>query len=118
MNLPDHGNLLANIVKWTAKDDLPLQVDGAGLVDCHLYQKSQKLIMHFVNLTSAAAWRLPMDEMIAVGPLKVKVKLPSRVSGRNLRSLVSGQSISVKVDNGFAQFEIRSVLDHEVVVLT
>ena len=29
-NLPDHGNLLANLVRWAARDNLPLQVEGAG----------------------------------------------------------------------------------------
>ena len=117
LNHPDHGNLLANIVRWTAKEDLPLTVEGAGMVDCHLYQKSGNLILHIVNLTNPSAWRLPMDELIAIGPLKVKVKLPASVSGRNLRSLVSNQKISAKVDNGFVHFEIKSMLDHEVVVI-
>src|SRR5208282_4046152 len=37
-NLPDHGNLLANLVRWAAKDDIPLAVEGHGLLDCHLYR--------------------------------------------------------------------------------
>ncbi len=117
LNHPDHGNLLANIVKWTAKEDLPLTVDGVGLIDCHLYQKSENLILHIVNLTSAATWRLPLDELIAVGPFKVNVKLPSSVQGNNVRSLVSNQKFSVKVENGYARFEIKSISDHEVVVI-
>jgi hypothetical protein len=75
------------------------------------------LILHIVNLTSAATWRLPLDELIAIGPLKVKVKLPTPVSGRNLRSLVSNQNITAKVENSFAQFEIKSILDHEVILI-
>src|SRR5262249_35612674 len=31
-NLSDLGTLLANIVRWTSKDDIPLAVDGPGLV--------------------------------------------------------------------------------------
>ena len=27
-NLPDHGNLLANLVRWAAHDNIPLTVDG------------------------------------------------------------------------------------------
>ena len=49
-------------------------VQGAGLVDCHLYQQSGRMVLHIVNLTSAATWRQPLDELIAIGPLKVKVK--------------------------------------------
>lgn len=116
-NPTDHGDLIANIVKWAVKDNVSFSVEGAGLVDCHLYQKSGKLILHLVNLTSAATWRIPLDELIAIGPLKVKVKLPASVKGKNLRSLVSGDKISAKVVNGFSQFEIKSILDHEVIVI-
>ncbi|MCW3092629.1 MAG: Tat pathway signal protein [Ferruginibacter sp.] len=117
-NLPDHGNLLANIIRWTVKGDLPLTVQGAGLVDCHLYQQSGRLVLHIVNLTSAATWRQPLDELIAIGPLKVKVKLPKAVSGRNLRTLVSTGKIAATVANGYSQFEIKSILDHEVIVIS
>jgi len=117
-NHPDHGNLLANIIRWSAKEDLPLSVEGAGLVDCHLYQQSGRLILHIVNLTSAATWRQPLDELIAIGPLKVKVKLPASVSGRKLRTLVSKQNIAANVASGYSKFEIKSVLDHEVIVLS
>jgi hypothetical protein len=117
-NHPDHGNLLANIVRWTAKEDLPLSVEGAGLVDCHLYQQSGRMVLHIVNLTSAATWRQPLDELIAIGPLKVKVKLPKSVSGKNLKQLVSNQKISASVANGYAVFEVKSILDHEVIVLS
>jgi hypothetical protein len=35
-NLPDHGNLLANLIRWAVKDDIPLTVECAGLIDCNL----------------------------------------------------------------------------------
>jgi hypothetical protein len=117
-NLPDHGDLLANIVRWAAKDNFHLQVEGAGMVDCHLYQQSERLILHIVNLTSAATWRAPLDELINIGPLKVKVKLPTTVGGKSLRTLVSKQKIAANVVNGFTQFEIKSILDHEVIVIS
>lgn len=106
---PDHGNLLANLVRWTAGDSIPLQVEGHGLIDCHVYQQETRTIVHLVNLTSAGTWRAPMDELIAVGPLKVRVKRP----GRRARFLVSAGSTAVNR----GEFEVKSVLDHEVVVI-
>ncbi len=70
-----------------------------------------------VNLTSAATWRQPLDELISIGPLKVKVKLPASVSGKNIRALVSKQNIAGNVATGYSQFEIKSILDHEVIVI-
>jgi hypothetical protein len=69
-NLPDHGDLLANLIRWAAKDDIPLAVEGPGLVDCHLYRQPGRLILHLVNLTSAGTWRQPVHELIPIGTLR------------------------------------------------
>jgi hypothetical protein len=118
-NLPDHGNLLANIIRWAAGDSLPVQIDGPGLVNCELYHQPGRLILHVVNLTSAGTWRAPMEELIPIGPLYVKVKIAQEAGIKSGRALVAeaGGPISVAVDGGWASFELKSVLDHEVVVL-
>ncbi|HEY4154762.1 MAG TPA: Tat pathway signal protein, partial [Puia sp.] len=116
-NLPDHGNLLKNIVRWAAKEDLPLSVEGAGLVDSHLYRQADRLILHLVNLTNENTWRQPLDELISIGPLRVNVKLPSGIKGTSLRLLVSGKTVNAEVRNNWCQFEINSITDHEVIVI-
>lgn len=116
-NLPDHGNLLANIIRWASGDKIPLNVEGKGLLDCHLYKQPGRLILHMVNLTSAATWRQPLDEYIPVGPLKISINMPEDVSGKNLQLLVSGKSIPITVSGNICRFEISSVTDHEVIVI-
>jgi len=126
-NLPDHGNLLKNMILWAVKDDLPVEVQGAGLVDCHLYQQpadvskdgqtKARLILHLVNLTSAATWRQPLDEFIALGPLQVRVQVPAELTSAKPRSLVTGKIIPATVSAGYCQFGIDQVLDHEVIVI-
>jgi len=93
-NLPDHGDLLANIVRWAAKDAFPLTVAGPGFIDCHLYRQTGRAILHLVNLTNAGTWRQPVHELIPVGPLTVRIKLPQDVPGRKVRLLVSGETPS------------------------
>jgi hypothetical protein len=117
-NLPDHGNLLANLVRWAAGDNIPLKLEGRGLIDCHLYRQPGRLILHLVNLTSAGTWRAPIDELIPAGPLRVKIKLPEDVRGHRSQLLVSGAKTRCAVEQGWAAFELKSVLDHEVVVVT
>ncbi|MCL5280746.1 MAG: beta-galactosidase [Planctomycetes bacterium] len=116
-NLPDHGDLLANLVRWAARGSLPLEVTGRGLIDCELYQQPGRLILHVVNLTSAGTWRAPVHELIPVGPFQVRVHPPQRIQPKTLKMLVSQENRGLAAENGWVQFEIGSILDHEVVVL-
>jgi hypothetical protein len=117
-HLPDHAMLLANVVRWTAADRIPIAIDGPGLVDCHLYQQPGRLILHLVNLTSEATWRAPLDELIKVGPFSVKVAAPASMRRPSARLLVSGLTRPVTLQNGMAALTIESILDHEVVVIS
>ena len=116
-NLPDHGNLLGNLFRWASAGNVPLKVDGPGLVDCHLYLQQGRLILHLLNLTSVATWRQPLEELIPVGPFQVSVKLPQKNSGNTVRMLVSNEKASARVKDGWCLFQIKSILDHEVVVI-
>ena len=116
-NLPDHGNLLANIIRWLDKDKIPLKVECAALLDCNIYRQKNRLILHIVNLTSAGTWRQPVDEYIPVGPVKIKVRLQDGIQGKTLRSLVSDKKLIPLQDNGWVKFVIDSVTDHEVVII-
>ena len=116
-NIPDHGDLLANLVRWAARDSIPLEVQGPGLIDCNLYRQQSRLVLHMVNLTSAGTWRGPIHELIPVGPLTVRVKLPEGIRGQRLLLTVSGGTVTPVRRDGWAQFEVKSITDHEVAVL-
>ena len=76
--------------------------------------------IHYTPLSLArnVLRRIPVEELIPVGPLTVKVKLPEGVSGKRLQSLVSGVTATPVSRHGeWGQFEIKSILDHEVIVL-
>jgi hypothetical protein len=116
-NLPDYANVLANTVRWASRDTLPLEVDGAGFVDCHLYRQQDRLILHLVNLTSAGTWRAPVDELIPIGPLNVRVRLPTPVRENRVQFLVSKRPGESTTKDGLIHFVVPTILDHEVVVL-
>ncbi len=116
-HLPDHAALLANVVRWACGQGGPLTVDGPGLVDCHLYRQSDRMILHMVNLTSEATWRAPLNELIRVGPFKVRVRLPKQLSRPAARLLVSGAERRIAVEDDMGVIDIDSILDHEVIVV-
>lgn len=117
-NYPDHGDVLANIVRWISKDNIPLVVEGAGLVDCNVYHQPGRLILHVGNLVSAGTWRAPVDEFIPIGPITIKIKLPKDVPGKSLNMLVAGLKTYATVSKGWSQFKINKILSHEVVVIS
>ena len=76
------------------------------------------MILHLVNLTNAGTWRAPVEELIPVGPFEVRVNLAEDVGGRHIGFLVSQSKATVTVRKNWAAFEVKSILDHEVVVIT
>jgi len=114
-NLPDHGDLLANLVRWAAGDTIPIEVLGHGLLDCNVYTQPGRVIMHIVNLSNTG--RMPIEEYLPVGPLTIRLKLPKDVSPGHLRLAVSGITIVPKVENGWVAFQLHSVSDHELAIL-
>jgi hypothetical protein len=115
-NLPDHGNLLANLVRWTAGDTIPLAVEGPGLIDCHLYRQQERTILHLVNLTNAGTWRAPVDELIPIGPLNLRVRLPHGLQSEKAKLLVAAKETPCVTRNGWTSLALTSLVDHEVLV--
>jgi hypothetical protein len=116
-NFPDHGDVLANLTRWAAKDSIPLQVQGSGLLGCELYQQGARLILHVLNFTSAATWRAPIHELIPVGPIQVGVRIPQGQALKSAKTQVAGAPLAATVAAGWISFELKSVLDHELVVI-
>ena len=116
-NLPDHGNLLANLVRWTARDEIPLAVQGPGLIDCRMYRQPGHVILHVLNLTSAGTWRAPVEELIPIGPHQIDVQLKDGTNFRRARLLTNGELGRFEGGRGHARFELKTTLDHHVVVL-
>ncbi|HUQ64517.1 MAG TPA: alpha-amylase family protein, partial [Flavitalea sp.] len=92
-NHPDHANLIKNIVAWVTGDEMLLSVKGTGLIDVHLYEQGDRLVMHVVNITSAATWRQPLEELIAVGPFDFKIRLPKKIHGKKVELKVSNEKV-------------------------
>ena len=116
--LPDHGRLLANVVRWVTPAPMSVDVHGAGLLDVHLYRQDHRLVLHIVNLTNPAAWRAPATELYPVGPLEIHVRPPAGMLVRAARCLVdSSQRLTLSATADDLQFVVGRVLDHEVVVV-
>jgi hypothetical protein len=71
-----------------------------------------------VNLTSAGTWRAPVDEFIPIGPLRVQVQLPSGLRAKQARLLVADKAVRINPSKDRVSFQLQSIVDHEVIVLS
>ena len=115
-HLPDQGRLLSNLARWAVGGQLPLRITGPGFIDCRYYRQSNRCILHLVNLTAGEA-SAPVDELIAVGPLKIEIKVPEYVRERTARLLVAGTKIKGSLHAGTLTLTLQSLFDHEVIVI-
>ncbi len=112
---PDHATLLANLVRWVSRDDIPLQVFGPGMLDCRLYAQGEAAVLHLVNLTGTVTHTGPITELLATGPYEIRVRLHDGASCSQAQLLVAGEKVDVEVADGWASLRIPSISGHEVV---
>lgn len=115
--IPDHGRLIANLARWASRRPMPLEVEGPGLLDVHLFRQPGRLVLHVVNLTNPAAFWPYATELYPVGPLRVRVAKPEDLAPARARRLVAGGEVPCAEEGEWLELTLDSVLDHEVVVL-
>jgi hypothetical protein len=115
--IPDHARLIANLVRWASRRPMPLEVEGPGLLDVHLYRQAGRLVLHVVNLTNPAAFRPYATELLPVGPLRVRLAMPKDLRLARARRLVAGGEVACTANGDGLELTLERVLDHEVVVL-
>lgn len=112
--LPDHGNLLANAIKWSAKDTLPICIDGGGVIDCKIYKQDERIIIHLINISGCNQNPGYCDEYFPIGPITVTINA-TRASKALLR--VAGGEVAIITSNGKSTIKIDKIIDHEMIIL-
>jgi hypothetical protein len=115
--IPDHGRLLANLVRWASRAPMPLVVDGPGLLDCSLYRQKDRLVLHVVNLTNPAAFHPYATDLHPVGPLRVRLARPMDLRPVRALRLVAGGEAPCVADRDLLELSVDRVLDHEVLAI-
>lgn len=115
-NLPDHGVLLVNAVRWVARRPLVSFVEG-GLVDLHAYYQKAKnaLVAHLVHLGHPNLWKPPLDRLVTSGPLKLQLELPNGAQVASVALRRSGVPAKWRVEGNCIQISLPPMTDYEIV---
>jgi hypothetical protein len=114
---PDHGRLLRNIIEWTTNEPPPVEVDGRGVIDVTVWRQRDSMTVHLVNLTNPMMMKGPLREVLPVGPLTVRVRIPAGMRGRRVQLLTAGTVGRSREANGVLTVTVPSVEVHEVIAI-
>ena len=74
--------------------------------------------MHLVNLSGCPSNSSGyLEEHLPVGPLQIAARLPEGLHPQRAVCRVTGEVLSLSVENGWAHFSLPQLIDHELIVL-
>ena len=113
----DHGRLLANVVAWATNEPRPVEVTGPGLIDVTIWRQRGSLTVHLVNLTNPMMMKGPLREVIPIGPLVTRIRLPEGTRPGKVRLLTAGAAPRTTLAAGVLTVTVPSIDVHEVVAV-
>jgi hypothetical protein len=115
--LPDHGDLIANIVLYLLGSRLPVQVKCGAYIDFKIYRQENRLIIHLINGSHGGFAQGCAEKNLPVGPVEIAVKLPDFVFSRVWATEDSQKpEISRHSDGGFT-LRIERLGLHQLIVV-
>jgi hypothetical protein len=115
---PDHGKLLRNVLTWAmSQEPAPVEVDGRGAMDVTVWRQRNSMTVHLVNLTNPMMMKGPLREIIPIGPLTVRVRVPNGLRTTKVKLLTAGTSAAPQEAGGVLTTKVPTVDVHEVVAI-
>ncbi|MHB1318203.1 MAG: alpha-amylase family protein, partial [Anaerolineae bacterium] len=87
----DHGLLLRNAATWVA-GELPVAVEGPGVLDVTIWRQEASLTLHLVNLSNPRAQQGPVREIYPLGEQRIGVRLPDGAQVKRVHLLCDGDA--------------------------
>jgi Hypothetical glycosyl hydrolase 6 len=115
---PDLNRLIINSIHWVMNDrPVPVTVDGDGIVELFAWQTEPGFAVHVLNYTNPNLMRSFVRRFYPIGPLHIKLSVPSGKKIAEARTLRANRKLAFKQTGEIVEFDIPSVSDYEVAAL-
>jgi len=113
----DLSRLLQNTIRWVAGGDLPVSIEGEGVIEIFAWETQAGFTIHLLNYTNPNLHRGWIRNFYAIGEQKVRMRLPEGKCVTRVELLRAGRDVPFRVVGGAIEFAIPRVLDCEVAAL-
>jgi len=113
----DHGKLMANAVQVAVNWELPVNVEGPGIVEVTVWRQKKSMTVHLVNLTNPMMMKGPIRELFPVGEQIVRVHIPDDKNVTRVHLLRADITPAITQRDNVLIIRVPSILDHEVVAI-
>lgn len=108
---PDLGRLIANAVRWTAHDELPVRLEAPSTLQVSVRRQPGRVLVHLVNLTGERFF----DETVPLHDVRVAIPADGlRVVRAFLLS--TGETLRAQFDDNVLTVVVSKIVDYDVVV--
>ena len=113
----DHGKLLHNVFRWALNEELPVEVEGPGILDITTWKQKDSITVHLVNFTNPMMMKGPFRELLPLDEQEITIKIPEGYQVKNVKLLVSGKTPKYELADLRLKLNVQSILDHEVIAI-
>jgi len=113
----DHLKLMGNTFKWALNEKPVIEVKGSGMIDIAVWKQKESMTVHLVNLTNPMMMKGPYRELIPSPPQDVSFNVPAGSRVKNIKLLISGSNVALKVQGETIFLTIPQILDHEIIAV-
>lgn len=96
--LPDHGDLLKNLILWLLEDRMPYTISGNGYLASVMYARENSKLLHIINLSGADLYPGFAENVCPVNSISISIPVEYPGKPITVTSLVSGENLPVSGD--------------------
>jgi hypothetical protein len=117
----DFFRILTNAIRMAPNWQDTVEVTCPGLLEVSLMGGKDRLVLHLINFSAPGSFnsghRRPLEEIMPINDVQVKIKQPQVGGFTKARSVVTGRDIALTNNGDHVSFNIEHLNEFETVVL-
>jgi hypothetical protein len=114
--LPDHGDLLGNLVRYLLADKSAVEVACDAYIDFKCYRQGNRMIIHLVNVNHTGFDHGYAEKILPVGPVRVTIRQPG-FAPQSVVATEDDANPTLTVSEGTTVLELDRLNVHQLLIV-